>query len=169
MSDAFKINVVGFRELQAKLKQAAPNLTRLISAELKDGANAIAAEAKSRAPADQGILRNEISVQQIDNLHFAVVSGALYSAFVEFGTRSQVDVPAELQDYASQFQGQGGSTGAKQMIFDWCQRKGIDPKFWYPIYISVMVKGVKPQPFFFPAVNRLTPVIITNVERALND
>jgi HK97 gp10 family phage protein len=169
--------IKGLAELQARLKNAAANLPQMVGAELMDGANAIATEAKQRAPGDQGILRNLISVVQQDTTHYSVVSGADYSAFVEFGTGEKVQIPPGLEEYAAQFKGdfasgtysEGSGLTAKEAIFAWCERKGIDPKLWYPIYVSIMIHGTVPQPFFFPAAEHVTPNIVANVEKVLNE
>lgn len=164
----FNINVKGATELYARLGAAAAKLQKVIDQELKDGAEAIAAEAKQRAPGDQGILRNEISASRISALRYSVSSNAIYSAYVEFGTRSLVQVPAGLEEYAAQFKGGGfSSLSAKEAIFNWCKRKGIPKKAWYAVYLKVMIVGTKPQPFFFPAANRIKPIIIDRVERAI--
>lgn len=165
---AFTLKIKGLTELQGRLDKASQKLIRSVDADLKDGAQAIAQEAKQRAPGDQGILRQEIGSVQKAQLRYSVYSGALYSAYVEFGTRTQVSVPPELIEYASQFRNTiGGSLGAKEAIFAWCKRKGIDPKAWYSIFISIMVKGTKPYPFFFPAFKRQQPIIIQNVKNSL--
>jgi HK97 gp10 family phage protein len=169
--------IQGMAELRKRLQDAATNLPRLVGLELKDGANAIAAEAKQRAPGDQGILRNLISVREVSPTVFEVVSGADYSAFVEFGTGEKVQIPPGLEEYAAQFKGdfasgtysEGSGLTAKEAIFAWCQRKGIDPKLWYPIYVSIMIHGTQPQPFFFPAAERITPIIIDRVEKVLSN
>lgn len=168
------IQIKGISELLARLKAAPANLTAAISAELQDGAQAIAAEAKQRAPADQGILRNEIGASKTNDLSFQVFSGASYSPFLEFGTLSKVDIPAGLEEYAAQFKsggltGVGSSLTLKEAIFAWCSRQGIDEKLWYPIYVSIAVNGIHPQPFFFPAVDRQSPIIVKRVEDALKD
>jgi HK97 gp10 family phage protein len=167
----FKINMAGADALSGKLAAMTKSIQSKLSMELQDGANNIAAEAKQRAPGDQGILRNEIYVQTIDSLHYNVVSGADYSPYVEFGTRTLVAIPPGLEDYAAQFIGPAGanSLGAKEAIFAWCARQGIDQKAWYAIYISIMAKGTKPQPFFFPAVERQKPLIISRVQKVLQD
>lgn len=175
MSDNLQIQ--GMAELLARLRQAPQAITSAVSAELQDGAQSIAAEAKTRAPADQGFLRNEIGTEKVDNLNFKVFSGSEYSPFVEFGTGEKVNIPAGLEDYAAQFKGDFASgtlsaaTGLtfKEAIFAWCERKGIDKKLWYAIYISIGIHGIEPQPFFFPAVTRLTPIIIDRVNKALED
>lgn len=168
----FDINITGAKELQNRLNNLSGKLETRIGFELEDGARAIAAEAKQRAntgAADTGFMSNKISSYKQDILHYPVVSPAIYSAYVEFGTRSQVSVPAELSEFAAQYMGSAGasSLGAKEAIYAWCKRKGIDEKAWYAIFISIMVKGAKPHPFFFPAVNRIKPIIINKVKKVL--
>lgn len=171
MNNVFDFNVVGLKELQDRIKNLPDKLVKRIDAELKYGAEGIAAEAKSNAPGDQGILRQEISAGKLDTLSYYVVSGALYSAYVEFGTRTKVSVPAELADFAAQFihGGAASSLSAKEAIFEWCRRHGIDRKAWYAIYISIMIKGTRPQPFFFPAFFHQRPIIIKNIQQAITD
>lgn len=164
--------IQGMAELLARLQQAPQSITAVVSAELQDGAQSIAAEAKTRAPADQGILRNEIGVSKLGPLSYEVYSNADYSAFVEFGTLEKAEIPAGLEEYAAQFKGGGNSGGSlsfKEAIFAWCERQGIDQKLWYAIYVSIAIHGTHAQPFFFPAVNRQTPIIINRVNEALKD
>lgn len=163
--------IQGINELLSKLKSLPGDITKKIDFELRDGAQSIAAEAKQRAPADQGILRNEIGTEQKAPMNYEVFSGAEYSPFVEFGTLTKVNIPAGLEEYAAQFKGGGhligGSLSLKQAIFNWCERKGIDKSAWYAIYISIAVNGIRPHPFFFPAVTRQSPIIVDRVKKAL--
>lgn len=167
--------IQGLTDLLARLQAAPQNITSAVSAELADGAKSIAGEAKQRAPADQGILRNLISVNKVDVLNFEVVSGASYSAYIEFGTGEHVDIPAGLEEYAAQFQGnftagaysEGGELTFKEAIFAWCKRKGIDKGRWYAIYVSIGLHGSPAHPFFFPAAQRQTPIIVSQVEKAV--
>lgn len=165
------ITITGLGELRARLANADKNITKAVSFQLGAGANDIAGNAKLRAPGDQGILQNLISAAKIDPLNWQVVSGADYSPYVEFGTGTKVSIPPGLEEYAVQFKGNGASIGlsAKEAIFAWCARHGVDKSAWYAIYISIMANGIKPQPFFFPAVNRQTPLIIDRVNKALGD
>ena len=165
------VNIKGFDELKSRLRNMPAKMVRLVDAELQDGVRAMVAEAKQRAPADQGILRMEITDQKIAPLKYKFLSGAIYSAYVEFGTRSLVSVPPGLAEYAAQFLNAGGisSLGAKEAIFAWCKRKGIPPKAWYPIFLKIMIVGTKPQPFFFPAFDRIEPIIVANIKRALQE
>jgi hypothetical protein len=79
-----------------------------------------------------------------------------------------VSVPADQQEYAAQFKGSGlSSLSAKEAVFAWCKRKGIPKKAWYAVYLKVMRVGTSPHPFFFPAANRIKPIIIDRVEKAI--
>lgn len=163
------VTIIGLQELKLKLQNMPADVASAVSIELSDGAQQIAAEAKSNAPGDQGFLRQQIGVKKINNLSFEVISGAEYSPFVEFGTLQEVSIPPGLEEYAAQFQASvdSGGLSAKEAIFAWCARQGIDKDAWYPIYLKIIKVGVKPHPFFFPAVNRLKPVIIEQVKKAL--
>jgi len=170
------IKIEGLDDVLGRLKTLPQKVTSEVATEIQDGAQAIAAEAKQRAPGDQGFLRNLIAAAKIDITTWEVVSGADYSPFVEFGTLEKVEVPAELQAFAAQFKGdfasgtysEGSGLTAKEAIFNWCERQGIDKNLWYPIYVSIMIHGTKAQPFFFPAVFRLTPIIVDRVKKALS-
>lgn len=170
MPDAFNIDLSDFNGLADRLKDLPDRLVQLVDAELADGCEAIAAEAKQRAPADDGILRTTIGVDKLAPMQYNVFSNALYSAYVEFGTRANVSIPPGLEDYAAQFMGPSSSTsslGAKEAIFNWCEHKGIEKSAWYAIFITIMTKGGQPHPFFFPAVNRILPIIVNRVLRVL--
>lgn len=168
MSDA---RIIGLAELKLKLQNMTPKTAAAVSIELSDGAKQIAAEAKQNAPGDQGFLRQQIGVKKINNLTFEVISGVEYSPFMEFGTLQSVDIPPGLEGYAAQFKGgvDSGGLSAKEAIFAWCARQGIDESAWYVIFLKIMKVGVHPHPFFFPAVNRWKPLILAGVKKALAD
>lgn len=138
-----------------------------------DGVFAIAANdyvnrAVSDAPVDQGILKNEISSYKEKDLTYVVVSGAEWSAFIEFGTRSRVQVPSDLTAYAAQFKGGGISgKGAKQKIFDWCKRVGIPEEAWWSVFINVMTIGIHPHPFFFKHREEVFKQLLKDLNPAL--
>lgn len=143
------VTISGFKEFADKARKMPDEL----QAEFDEAAGFAAATweqgAKRMAPKDVGFLANGISVQKLAPMERDVVSAAEYSPWIEWGTRLKVRVPAELSSYASQFKGKSTGSGAKKFIFAWAKRKGIAPEAWYPIYISIMVNGINPQPFFF--------------------
>jgi hypothetical protein len=69
-------------------------------------------------------------------MSYEIVSGANYSAYVEFGTIDHVSVPAGIEDYAMQFKG-----------------KGI-----------IKHGGVHPRPFFFPQLPIAQEAVKKNVQ-----
>ena len=85
-------------------------------------------EASSRAPVDEGNLKNSIQ-SEIGGLEATVMVGASYGIFVEYGTGV----------YAK---GPGGSRAKK---IPWSY-KGADGK-WYTTY------GMRAQPFWFPSID----------------
>lgn len=166
----FTFKLKGFEQLQRRLKELPKELQNKVAGELEDGAKRMVQGAKRDAPGDQGLLRGEITHFAVGPLTFMVVSGADYSGYVEFGTRSRVQIPAGLEEYAAEVKLQKGisSLSAKEAIYGWCKRKGIDPKLWFPIYRSLMTKGMHPHPFFFKQLARVEPEIIKNVQRILD-
>lgn len=179
MAESFEIKITGLDELTSMLSDLPAELYQAIDQILNDGTQAIASEARQRAPGNVGFLRNQIGAEYMGPLKYQVFSGASYSAFVEFGTRAKVDIPPGLEEFAAQFkgdftsgtysEGSGSALTAKEAIFAWCYQKGIDKNLWYAIYVSIMINGIQPQPFFFPAVNRILPIIQDQIIKAVSD
>ena len=98
-----------------------------------------------------------------------LVSRAEWSAFVEFGTRLKVSIPAGLEQEAAAAQVKtGGSSGrAKELIFAWCARKGIEQKFWYPIFVQIMTEGISPHPFFFKQLDAEKANLLNRLQQIL--
>lgn len=161
MAKAFKTSLQGLSKFKDKLRKAPKELQEEIGFELLDGVNRMVQGAKKDAPGNHGILRAEISSLKVAALEVDYISGALYSGYVEFGTRSLVSIPAGLEEYAAQVKAQknASSLKAKEAIFQWCKDKGIAPELWYPIFIKIMTKGIKPHPFFFKQVEKQEPSI----------
>lgn len=169
MAQGLTIQVEGLKQLQKKLGNLPEHLIQEFDAELADTANGVVNRAVEDAPRDQGILIQGISFYREDEMQYVVVSGAEYSAYIEFGTRTRVQVPAELQDYANQFrlQNTGGESDVKKIIYEWCRRKGIEERYWYPIFIKIMTVGVNPHPFFFPQMRWAQTQLNKNLRQAL--
>ena len=104
---AYSVNVIGLKELQAKYAKASETVKKQARVALQSGIATFVRNAKRDAPVDMGVLRNSISFAPIGDLTYEIVSGAKYSAYLEFGTITKVSVPAELVAYASQFKGKG--------------------------------------------------------------
>lgn len=169
----FPVTITGLDALIKKLDGMPAAIRKGVDIELKSGAEEIAAQAKADAPGNTGLLRSGIGSEKdgSQELTYNVFSNVDYSAYQEFGTGAKVSIPAGLEEYAAQFKGSGSSGGltAKAAIYEWCRLKGIDQKAWYAIYVSIMVHGINPHPFFFPAKAKQEGIIIKRVEAALND
>ena len=165
---ANSIDLKSFRDYADKLKQGSEMLHVLADAEASASSQIIARDARQRAPVNDGALRASIQPSGSDG-SYAVNASANYAAYVEFGTRARVSVPADLQDYAHQFMGKGEGGNAKEMIYRWCKSKGIPQEAWYHIFLAIMFKGIKPQPFLFPAVDEETPKFYERLKKMLEN
>lgn len=141
-----------------KLKGLGVNGERMAKSVIQSQADFMVADAKRRAPADLGALRQSIGKDSINNGFIAAIfANAPYAAYVEFGTGAKVDVPAEMADIAAKFRGRGNGSFEqfKTAIKDWMQRKGIDQKYAYVIMMQILHDGLRPQPFFYPAFQKM--------------
>lgn len=163
------ITLTGWKEFEAKAKNMPKVLMDELDGECEDAARVWAGLAKRDAPKDQGFLAGLISSQKIKQGEYETVSAAEYSAWQEWGTKSRVQVPAEISGYASQFRGGGSRSGnAKAMIYAWMERVGVPPEFRWPTFISIITKGIHPHPFFFIQVPIVEKQFITNAQKILN-
>jgi HK97 gp10 family phage protein len=142
MADGFSIQLQGWDELIQRLEKAPQIINEEAKAELLDGAEAIAENAKLLAPVHYGILKGLIGVDapQNNGLSINVFSKANYSAYVEFGTGTKVEVennPEGLPEYALQFKG------------------------------THEVPGMFPRPYFFEAVRHQIPRITERMAKIL--
>ena len=91
--------------------------------------NAPENKTKQKTPVDLGFLRNNIFSKKQEEMNYAVIARAKYSAYMEFGTGGLVDVPDELKELAILFKGKG----VKQI--------DLRPQpFLYPAYAKGVVR-----------------------------
>jgi HK97 gp10 family phage protein len=172
---AFSVNLNGLKDIQDALKNIDGKLKQDVGDEINASALKILTDAKRLAPVNFGQLRNQIALDPINNLTYGVEAKASYSAYVEFGTGPQVNVPADFTSYAAQFKGQKG--GKFKDFVDaltlWVKRKGIgdgknDRGLAYVIARSILQKGMRPQPFLIPAYEAEKPKLIERLKKILN-
>jgi hypothetical protein len=104
---------------------------------------AIEKGAKLRVPTDKSVLKPSIQKDVTITQNNRVVSASVftdvkYAPFVEFGTGSLVEVPAEQQEYASQFKGKTGR-----------------------------VRNYRARPYLFPAFEQERPILIQKLTEIL--
>ena len=162
------VRLSGFTELMDRLKKASATIQKEVDAELGITANEMRGGAVKDAPADQGIIRAELIVEHRGINDWKVASNAIYSGYQEFGTKNKVAIPSGLENIAAQLKGgHVSSLKAREAIYAWCKRKGIEKKFWWPIFIKIITTGIKPHPFFFKQLDAFQPQLIKRVEAIL--
>ena len=117
----------------------------------------IAAEAKQNVPVYQGRLRASIRpIMSRNKLSTRVWTNVEYAAFVEFGTKSKTQIPAELSDIASKFKSETPAN-FDDFVDDlkkWCRKRGIPVAAAYPIAVKLTKVGQKANPFLYPAFKK---------------
>ena len=127
-----RLEVKGINKAIKELKNTGLQVSDKVDAITKSNAQEIEAEAKQRAPVDKGFLRNQIATEKKGEALYGVVANAPYSAYMEFGTGGEVEVPNELKDIAIQFKGKGIKT------------VNIRPRpFLYPSFIKGRIQYLK--------------------------
>ena len=94
---------------------------------------------------------------------------------MEFGTGGKVNIPKGFEQLASGFKGKKAGTfkDMVQALTLWVRRKGIgggkDKSVAYAIAISILRKGMRPQPFLIPAFEIEKPKMINNIKKAIEN
>ncbi len=137
-------------------------------------------DAKQYVPVDEGLLKSSIFAEtDAANLTLTVGARAKYASYVEFGTRKFAaayvsTLPAQWQQLAATTKGKGGGTlnDFVQNIMAWVLRKGIGSartksgkvsmskknldnlqQIAYSIALSILRKGIRAQPYLYPAIH----------------
>lgn len=181
------VTLKGFKEFEDKLKNLSADVLEEVDAEVEDSALLWVDLAVQAAPVDFGFLKQNISAKKATT-GWEIVSGAFYSAYMEWGTKTYVSVPPEQQAYASQFKGPanaGDYFDFLNSILDWVKRKNLAQitnsytgrkstkkddllLVAQTIAFFIMKKGVRPHPFFFIQHPKVEAFLIDNVRKVLN-
>lgn len=131
----------------------------------------INADATQNAPVALGTLKQSINPQKETDYFWTVNVNAEYGAFVEFGTGAKVKVPAELSEIAREYKGvrSGSFKELIERIEDWCRQKGIEKKAAYVIAVSILKKGIEPQPYLYPAFVKGKKQYLADLKNALKN
>jgi len=162
------ITLQGFKEFENKLKNLPKDVKKEVGGETFAAAKNWEKRAKIAAPKDQGRLVGQIKGSQIGELASNVSVNVDYAPYEEWGTKSKVNVPPELASYAATFRGGGpGGGNARRMIYAWMDRVGIPKERQWFVFISIIVKGIRPHPFFFIQAPIVEKEFIKNVKNIL--
>jgi HK97 gp10 family phage protein len=172
---AFGINLTGIKELEGKLNNLSNSMKQDVDNEINASVNLIRNSSIRLAPVNFGELRGSISTEKIADMTYAVEAKASYAAYVEFGTGPLVNVPADFKSYAQQFKGKSGGKFKDMFIALtlWIKRKGIgngknDKGLAFIIALSILKKGMRPQPFLIPSYEAEKPKLIQRLNKLLD-
>ena len=181
------LDLKGVPQLQRAIKKIERNATEGLSDELKASVLTIQRDMKKRAPKNMGTLAQGIGTAGA-GLTWEAFATASYAGYIEFGTKGKVRVPAGYEAMAAAFKGRGTGT-FKDMIKAltlWVKRKGIAGKYSpatrrrtggasarsrqdksvaYAIAISILRKGIRPQPFAIPSYEAEKPKLLYRLKR----
>lgn len=168
-----KSRVTGLDKVLKQLDSFGKEGNQMAIAIVQSTADNVVADAKRNAPGNLGKLKQSIhKVKEAKGFIARVVVGVGYAIYVEVGTGTYVRVPPELQDIAIQYKGQSKGTFEEflQAIKDWIKQKGIgDPdKLGYIIAMSILRKGIRPQPFLYPAYVAGRKKLLVTMRTGLN-
>lgn len=186
MAKGISIQVLGLEKLIKKFGAIPENVKQELDAEFGEVAVRYVDRAQAAAPTDEGFLKNLITYKRNGEMDWEVVSGAPYAAYVEFGTRSKVKIPAGLEAYAAQFKGKGKGDyyDFLNAILDWVKRKGLHEVtdsytgkkvggkaaqenllvLAEAIAWAILRKGIEAHPYFFPQL----PIAKAEIRKAKN-
>jgi HK97 gp10 family phage protein len=174
----FTFDITNISEVLGKLQSFDKKVQQDVKDEVNASALNIQSGAKRLAPVNLGQLRNSIYLkeQKVDKgFVFTIGSSASYAPYVEFGTGGKVSIPAGFEQLASGFKGKKAGT-FKDMVEAltlWVRRKGIgggnDKSIAYAIAISILRKGMRPQPFLIPSFEAEKPKMINNIKKAIEN
>lgn len=162
--------VKGIEVVIKELRGYGKQIEKQIDAETEDIAFQIENDAKKLAPKNFGKLAQSIHKSKLKESQYTIMVNELYGVYMEFGTGTKVQIPAEFKDMASQFKGQklGTYKQGLESIKIWCKAKGIDEKAAYPIFAKILGAGINPQPFLFPSWIKGKKNYLTNLNKVLD-
>jgi HK97 gp10 family phage protein len=174
----FTFDIGNLSDVLNKLDTLDAKVQQEVKDEISASALNIQSGAKRLAPVNFGQLRNSIYLkeQKVEKgIVFTVGAKASYAPYVEFGTGGKVSIPSGFEELASGFKGKKAGTfkDMVQALTLWVRRKGIgggkDKSIAYAIAISILRKGIQPQPFLIPAFETEKPKLIKNILNVLKN
>jgi HK97 gp10 family phage protein len=174
----FTFDIGNLSEVLKRLDTLDAKVQQEVKDEISASALNIQSGAKRLAPVNFGQLRNSIYLKEQKvqkGVVFTVGAKASYAPYIEFGTGGKVSIPAGFEQLASGFKGKKAGTfkDMVQALTLWVRRKGIgggkDKSIAYAIAISILRKGIRPQPFLIPAFQTEKPKLIKNILNVLKN
>lgn len=156
-------------KLLKRLKALDKELPDKIDKVVQANGSEMAQTARRLAPRDVGQIRQSIRKRKVREMEAAVTAGARHSAYMEFGTGGKFYAPEELQQQAAAARSLPKGTFAEGLksIKGWARRQGIEESAAFPIFMSILKNGLKPQPFMYPALKLQEPQLEKDIEDLL--
>lgn len=171
MGNYIKITLANIDRVIQDIDRYSSDLAEEIDFEIQACALDIVKDAKQAAARNLGVLARGISQVKVAPFQYRIISAANYSAFVEFGTKRRVQIPAGWEDVAKEFKGlkldSGGMT-FEDAINLWGKQKGIPKDRWHGIYLKLLFVGANPHPFLIPAFIANTNKLEQRLNNLLN-
>lgn len=162
--------IKGISTTIAEIRKFGESVEKMLAAETEAIAFQVESDAKKLAPKNFGKLAQSISHKKTGDIQQTVTVNESYGAYMEFGTGTKVNVPAEFAEMALEFKGKKSGKSFKdglEAIKVWCRAKGIDEKAAYPIFAKILGAGVNAQPFLFPAYQKGKTDYLKNLKNML--
>jgi len=190
------LDIKGINETLAKFNKLESNVKSGIKNEVSASILNIYSDAKKLAPVNLGTLRKSMFKEEVskseNEFMFTVGAKASYAPYVEFGTGGKVSIPSGYADYAMQFKNNKGGKFIDMVkaLAEWVAKKGITGTYSiktqrrtggkssqnkqnmsaaYAIAISILRKGLRPQPFLIPAFESEKPKLINRIEKVIKN
>jgi HK97 gp10 family phage protein len=190
-----KIQIKGLQEVLNALDLTQERVQNMLVVTFNEWANELVKIAKDRAPVNEGKLRQSIQADYatLNKLIAGVGVAVNYAAYLEFGTRGYAaayvgKLPNDWQSYAATFKGKGGGSIDEMLlnIMDWVKSKQLsgtysvktqrrtgaksarnleDAEVAYPIALAILRKGIKAQPYLYPAYVEATNNLIKKLQK----
>lgn len=189
------VEIIGLDKLITQFTLLGTEGIRMCDAVIASNVDGMVNEAKQSAPADLGTIRQNLGKDKISDTNivgYNFFCNALEAGFQEFGTGGKVDVPNEMSDIASSFQGYKGGNMAEFILAltDWVRRHGLtgtysivthkrtgtkasnsdaDTQAAWAIAKTILRDGLTPRPFFYPAFVNGRAKLVPSLEQAYNE
>lgn len=148
MSRNVKVEVIGISQAISNIEAYMTRKRIALAGVVAQGASNIQSTAKQLAPSDLGNLKKDIThtvIERKDEIMGETLSGAGYSAFVEYGTRPHRP-PAKA-------------------LTGWAARHGVPLG---AVLNKIAIKGTPAQPFMTPAAQQEKPKFIRAVRSVMS-
>lgn len=164
----------GVQEQINALKNVESELSQEVHEVLRAGALSIEEAAKNNAPYYSGGIQQKIQHAELSHLRFEVAANAYHSPYIEFGTRGYVKIPPGMEAIAAIIQKRPRRKGTfgemVKAIAEWGKKKKYfeeDAAFF--VALKIFKKGIKPQPFLYPAFISKQKGIVADIKAVLNE